>query len=112
MKFNRSCTILRRELKRYWKNMYGYRLTKDDTEEPEFYVNVVFGGNYTTFDSSQNNNNSVSSRHIFCYPHWCVRGFQPFPHQRVDPEPIVEQFMQDIAGKESMPLVNRLVENE
>ena len=38
-------------MKRYWKNMYGFRLTDDEKEEPAFYVNVVFG---SSFDDSFN----------------------------------------------------------
>ncbi len=34
-----------KEMRRYWKNMYGFRLQRgeDEDERPPFYVNVVFG---------------------------------------------------------------------
>ncbi len=74
-------------MKRYWKNMYGFRLSDDDTEEPEFFCNVTFGSGSGNF-----------SRAIFSYPQWCVRGMEPFAMPRTDPAPIVEKFMKDLSG--------------
>eukprot|EP00095_Tigriopus_kingsejongensis_P009678 maker-scaffold84_size396325-snap-gene-0.21 protein:Tk09678 transcript:maker-scaffold84_size396325-snap-gene-0.21-mRNA-1 annotation:"PREDICTED: uncharacterized protein C18orf63 homolog isoform X1" len=68
-----------REMKRYWKNMYGFRLNED--REPEFYVNVAFG-----FRKTQ----------IFSYPDLCVRPHIPYPLPRVEPEPILTRFMKDL----------------
>ena len=65
-------------MKRYWKNMYGYRLG-DDNEEPVVYYTVSFFG-----------------KSPLTYPEWTVRKFEPRPIPRTDPEPIVRAFIQDI----------------
>jgi len=65
-------------MKRYWKNMYGYRLGDDD-EEPVVYYNVSFFNNPP-----------------MTYPELTVRKFAPRPIPRTDPEPIVRAFIQDL----------------
>ena len=64
-------------MKRYWKNMYGYRL--GDQGEPVVYYNVSF------FGKTQ-----------LTYPEWTVRSFSPRPIPRADPRPICEQFLKDL----------------
>ena len=64
-------------MKRYWKNMYGYRL--GDQGEPVVYYNVSF------FGKTQ-----------LTYPEWTVRSFSPRPIPRSDPRPICEQFLNDL----------------
>ena len=64
-------------MKRYWKNMYGYRL--GDQGEPIVYYNVSF------FGKTQ-----------LTYPEWTVRRFSPRPVPRSDPRPICEQFIKDL----------------
>ena len=64
-------------MKRYWKNMYGYRLA--DQGEPVVYYNVSFFGKMQ-----------------LTYPEWTVRRFSPRPIPRSDPRPICEQFLKDL----------------
>ena len=64
-------------MKRYWKNMYGYRLA--DQGEPVVYYNVSFFGKMQ-----------------LTYPEWTVRRFTPRPIPRSDPKPICEQFLKDL----------------
>ena len=70
-------------MRRYWKNMYGYRLQSDgqgeDKGEPVVYYNVSF------FGKTQ-----------LTYPEWTVRSFSPRPIPRSDPKPICEKFLQDL----------------
>ena len=33
-------------MKRYWKNMYGYRLEQEDGSGPTLYYDVAFRGGY------------------------------------------------------------------
>ena len=49
--------VRRSGYRRYWKNMYGYRLGEDDSSGPNVYYHVTFG---------------VSST-VFTYPEWTVR---------------------------------------
>ena len=66
-------------MKRYWKNMYGYRLECEDGVEPVVYYNVSFFGNPP-----------------LTYPEWTVRKFDPRPLPRTDPRPIMEQFIKEV----------------
>ena len=63
-------------MKRYWKNMYGYRLEHEDGSEPTVYYNVSFGPGPP-----------------LTYPEWTVRASAPRPVARVDPRPVVQQFL-------------------
>ena len=70
-------------MKRYWKNMYGYRLQRDqeqDSGEPLVYYNVSFYG-----------------ASLLTYPEWTVRDSEPRPLPRSDPKPIIEKFLADLA---------------
>ncbi|XP_023337779.1 uncharacterized protein C18orf63 [Eurytemora carolleeae] len=71
------------EMRRYWKNMYGYRLTEDDSSEPMVYYNVRFR----------------STGSILTYPEWTVRSDNPSPVRRVDPKPAILLFLQSVAYK-------------
>jgi len=70
------------EMKRYWKNMYGYRLCEDDTA-PQVYYNVRFRAGST----------------ILSYPEWTVRADDPLPVRRVDPKPCLQSFIQAVTLK-------------
>ena len=63
-------------MKRYWKNMYGYRLEHEDGSEPTVYYNVSFGRGPP-----------------LTYPEWTVRASAPRAVARVDPRPVVQQFL-------------------
>jgi len=73
-------------IKRYWKNMYGYRLGPDDSSEPTVYYNVCFG-----------------SGQPLTYPEWTVRGCHPQPVPRSDPRPVVSDFLKQLSA--SMPSI-------
>ena len=73
-------------IKRYWKNMYGYRLGPDDSSEPTVYYNVCFG-----------------SGQPLTYPEWTVRGCHPQPVPRSDPRPVVSDFLKQFSA--SMPSI-------
>ena len=68
-------------IKRYWKNMYGYRLGSDDASEPTVYYNVCFG-----------------SGQPLTYPEWTVRACPPQPVPRSDPRPVVAEFLKQISA--------------
>ena len=74
-------------IKRYWKNMYGYRLGPDESSEPTVYYNVCFGG----------------SGQPLTYPEWTVRGCHPQPVPRSDPRPVVSDFLKQLSA--SMPSI-------
>ena len=73
-------------IKRYWKNMYGYRLGPDECSEPTVYYNVCFG-----------------SGQSLTYPEWTVRGCHPQPVPRSDPRPVVAEFLKQVSA--SMPSI-------
>jgi len=74
-------------MKRHWKNMHGIRLTDaEEDSEPNFYVNVVFGAYGQQI-------HDLSQFPVFCYPSFCVRLNEPCPRPRVDPRPIVDNFV-------------------
>ena len=86
-------------MKSYWKNMYGYRLGVDETDEPKVYYNVSFWNGLT-----------------LTYPEWTVRLTEPRPVPRTDPQPILDNFIKDLLafnkvvlgrqfGLEPVPLV-------
>ncbi|GLV38816.1 hypothetical protein CBL_05815 [Carabus blaptoides fortunei] len=66
------------DMKRHWKNTYGYRLP--ETDDAMFYMEVSF------FNGS----------FVFTYPSVCVRPYEPVFMQRVDPGPVVAVFMADL----------------
>ena len=66
-------------MKSYWKNMYGYRLGVDETDEPKVYYNVSFFNGLT-----------------LTYPEWTVRLSNPRPVPRTDPQPILDNFVKDL----------------
>jgi len=68
-------------IKRYWKNMYGYRLGPDESSEPTVYYNVCFG-----------------SGQPLTYPEWTVRGCHPQPVPRSDPRPVVAEFLKQVSA--------------
>eukprot|EP00094_Tigriopus_californicus_P003086 TCALIF_02969-PA protein Name:"Similar to C18orf63 Uncharacterized protein C18orf63 (Homo sapiens)" AED:0.04 eAED:0.16 QI:79/0.66/0.71/1/0.83/0.85/7/34/560 len=70
-----------KDMRRYWKNMYGIRLKEE--REPEFFVNVRFG---------------TKRSQIYSYPDLCVRPYHPYCIPRIPPEPIIEQFLVDFRG--------------
>ncbi|CAG5120748.1 unnamed protein product [Candidula unifasciata] len=72
-----------RDLQRYWKNMYGYRLP--DTDEDILYCQVCFLP-------------SGGGKH-FTYPNVCLRAGPMQMVQRVDPKPILTTFLQDVHGR-------------
>jgi len=80
-------------MKRYWKNLYGYRLPADEKDGAKFYCNIVFdqGSDF----------GRPSDRTIFCYPESCVRLHEPtkvFRHL-MDRDKIVDQFLIDLRAK-------------
>lgn len=75
-----------KDMRRYWKNMYGIRMREE--REPEFFVNVKFG---------------AKRSQIFSYPDLCVRPFHPYCIPRINPQPIIDQFLVDF--RERMPTV-------
>ncbi|XP_076372398.1 uncharacterized protein C18orf63-like [Tachypleus tridentatus] len=71
-----------KDIKKYWKNMYGYRLPKE--EIGIFYVNVEFWG-------------LLEGR--FTYPSLCVQLHDIFYIPRVDPQPIISAFLEGLRSK-------------
>ena len=74
-----------KDMRRYWKNMYGFRWPYDEGQ-PKFFVNVTFGrfGGY--------------HKEVYSYPDLCVRPYEPFPVPRVRQEPIIVNFLKDLKG--------------
>jgi len=73
-------------MKRYWKNMYGYRLEVEEGQEPLVYYNVSFW-----------------SGSVLTYPEWTVRRSSPRPVPRSDPRPVLDLFTRELQE------LNRLV---
>ncbi|XP_022236327.1 uncharacterized protein C18orf63-like [Limulus polyphemus] len=71
-----------RDIKKYWKNMYGYRLPEE--QNGLFYVNVEFWG-------------LLQGR--FTYPSLCIRLHDMLHIPRVDPQPIISMFLNDLQCK-------------
>ena len=67
-------------MKRYWKNMYGYRLDGEEGLEPLVYYNVSFWGGGS----------------ILTYPEWTVRRSSPRPVPRSDPRPVLDLFTREL----------------
>ncbi|XP_043195196.1 uncharacterized protein C18orf63-like [Amphibalanus amphitrite] len=70
-----------RDLKRHWKNMYGYRLPE---EEPAHYVNVNF---------------RLVGPQLFTYPPLCLRNGSPVFLARPAPRPILTALLRDLHVK-------------
>lgn len=70
-----------KDLKRYWKNMYGYRL---DENEPPFYINVSF---------------RAIGGQVFTYPPPCLKSGGIVYLNRVDPRPVLTALLRDIYMK-------------
>ena len=66
-------------MKSYWKNMQGYRLGLEETDEPRVYFNLTLWNGLT-----------------FTYPEWTVRLAEPRPLPRTDPSPILDSFIKDL----------------
>ncbi|XP_072144132.1 uncharacterized protein [Dermacentor andersoni] len=85
------------ELKRFWKNTYGYRIP-EETERTMIYVKVRF---------------RASSDRCYVYPILCVRPTEPQPWARVNPYPIMGAFLQCVKLRmgqvcgQGFPLVSR-----
>jgi len=79
-------------IKRYWKNMYGYRLGPDEVSEPTVYYNVCFG-----------------SGQPLTYPEWTVRGSPPQTVPRSDPRPIAAEFLKQVTSSTPSICGQRLV---
>lgn len=80
-------------MKRYWKNLYGYRLHAEEKEGAKFYCNIIF--------DQSNDFGRPSDKTIFCYPESCVRLHEPlkvFRHQ-ADRDVIVDTFLADLRSK-------------
>ncbi|XP_048732931.1 uncharacterized protein LOC125649413 isoform X3 [Ostrea edulis] len=73
-----------KDIKRHWKNSYGYRLPEDDV----IYYQIHF--------------KPLGDR-VFTYPNVCLRARDIHCLPRVDPRPILVAFMQDLKNK--MPTV-------
>ena len=73
-------------MKRYWKNMYGYRLEVEEGQEPLVYYNVSFWAGS-----------------VLTYPEWTVRRTSPRPVPRSDPRPVMDLFTRELQE------LNRLV---
>ncbi|XP_033117620.1 uncharacterized protein C18orf63-like [Anneissia japonica] len=71
-----------KDIRRYWKNTYGYRLPED--EEGTIYCNIHF---------------PAIGPILFTYPHWCVRKFDVVYLPRVDHELVLQTFVMDFQKK-------------
>ncbi|XP_078338366.1 uncharacterized protein LOC111137599 isoform X2 [Crassostrea virginica] len=80
-----------REIKRYWKNSYGYRLPEN--EDDRIYYQVHF--------------RPLGPR-IFTYPDVCLRSRDIHCLPRVEPRPILVAFLQDMRTKMSTICGHRL----
>eukprot|EP00057_Strongylocentrotus_purpuratus_P019664 XP_011674138.1 PREDICTED: tyrosine-protein phosphatase non-receptor type 23-like [Strongylocentrotus purpuratus] len=72
------------DLKKYWKNNYGYRLP--ESGEGIVYINIFFPAIPHT---------------MFTYPEFCIRKIELRPVPRVDSTPVLQAFLTDI--KKKMP---------
>lgn len=83
------------DMRRYWKNRYGYRLPKEEADV-SFYCNLVFNGFIPEGCDS-----SLDLQ--YCYPDVCVRLDRPEPvlRMRQDHDPVltVRRFMEDMKGE-------------
>ncbi|KAH7983750.1 hypothetical protein HPB52_014075 [Rhipicephalus sanguineus] len=85
------------ELKKFWKNTYGYRIP-DETERTMIYVKVRF---------------RTSRDRCYVYPILCVRPREPQPLARINPYPIIGAFLQCVKLRmgqvcgEPFPMVSR-----
>jgi len=80
-------------MKRYWKNLYGYRLPSDEANGAKFYCNIIFDQCYDL--------GRPTDKTIYCYPESCVRLHEPikvFRH-KLDREKIMDQFLVDLSLK-------------
>jgi len=80
-------------MKRYWKNLYGYRLPSVEAEGARFYCNIIFDQCYDL--------GRPTDKTIYCYPESCVRLHEPikvFRH-KLDREKIIDQFLVDLSLK-------------
>ncbi|XP_046328623.2 uncharacterized protein C18orf63-like [Haliotis rufescens] len=93
MKRGRVCSVSRnvpadgpfksyRDLKRHWKNTYGYRLP--DTEDDMMFYQISFRQN---------------GGKLFTYPSVCLRAADMQRIPRIDPKPILIAFIQDLHSK-------------
>ncbi|XP_038066552.1 uncharacterized protein LOC119736608 [Patiria miniata] len=73
-----------KEIRRYWKNAYGYRLP--ETDVGVLYYNVYFPAIGPT---------------LFTYPEFCIRKDEPILQARIDPAPILNAFLTDLQYKVS-----------
>nr|KAG5709015.1 hypothetical protein BaRGS_004654 [Batillaria attramentaria] len=71
-----------RDLKRHWKNTYGYRLP--ETDDDIFYGQISFW---------------ATGGKQFTYPSVCLRAGPIQPVPRVEPRPILSAFLQDLHVK-------------
>jgi len=78
-----SCFAGWSEMRRYWKNMYGYRLVEDENTQPMVYYNVRF------FRNAQ----------VLTYPEWTVRFEDPIVMRRMELKPCVVNFVQSTMHK-------------
>ncbi|XP_072169420.1 uncharacterized protein [Diadema setosum] len=70
------------DLRRYWKNQYGYRLP--ESGEGLVYLEIFFPAIKDT---------------LFTYPEFCIRKKEPQRIPRVDPAPILAAFLADVRRK-------------
>nr|XP_034338422.1 uncharacterized protein C18orf63 isoform X2 [Crassostrea gigas] len=73
-----------KDIKRYWKNSYGYRLPDNDDDRIYYQINF----------------RPLGPR-IFTYPDVCLRSRDILALPRVDPRPILVTFLQDLKAKMS-----------
>lgn len=71
------------DMRRYWKNMYGYRLTEETDLPPTIFYNVQFRRRSA----------------VLTYPEWCIRRHAPRTLRRIDPQPPIVHFAQSVAVK-------------
>ncbi|PIK50053.1 hypothetical protein BSL78_13062 [Apostichopus japonicus] len=71
-----------KEMRRYWKNAYGYRLPEE--EDDMFYFNVHF---------------PMIGNNVFTYPSLCVRRSEPCVIPRISQESILSAFLRDVKSK-------------
>ncbi|XP_071784966.1 uncharacterized protein [Asterias amurensis] len=71
-----------KDIRRYWKNAYGYRLP--DSSAGVMYYNIYFPAIGPT---------------LFTYPEYCIRKQETTLQTRVDPAPIINAFIADLRYK-------------
>ncbi|XP_064641601.1 uncharacterized protein LOC135496283 [Lineus longissimus] len=71
-----------RDIKRHWKNSYGYRLPED--EDGVIYYQIYF---------------KLIGEQLFTYPECCVRPRDINILPRTDPKPILQAFLSDLQNK-------------